>query len=154
MRGQRYPLTINGAKSAWQRMRAKAGVKDFRFHDFRHDFATKLLRDTGNLKLVQKALNHADIKSTLDTRTSWTRMSPLPSSAWRSPRTKVPNPAPRGHLMQQTSAFPQLASDPHHLVSTARYSAAPIDLARLILGARQSKHRLSASTGSAIRYEQ
>ena len=46
-------------------MRAKAGVKDFRFHDFRHDFATKLLRDTGNLKLVQKALNHADIKSTL-----------------------------------------------------------------------------------------
>ena len=65
VRGQRYPLTINGAKSAWQRMRAKAGVKDFRFHDFRHDFGTKLLRDTGNLKLVQKALNHADIKSTL-----------------------------------------------------------------------------------------
>ena len=46
-------------------MRAKAGVKDFRFHDFRHDFGTKLLRDTGNLKLVQRALNHADIKSTL-----------------------------------------------------------------------------------------
>ena len=65
VRGQRYPLTINGAKSAWQRMRAKAGVKDFRFHDFRHDFGTKLLRDTGNLKLVQKALNHGDIKSTL-----------------------------------------------------------------------------------------
>src|SRR5262245_6003328 len=31
--------------------------------------------------------------------------------------------------------------DPHHLVSAARYSAAPIDLARLILGARQPKHR-------------
>src|SRR5471030_1262631 len=31
--------------------------------------------------------------------------------------------------------------DPHHLVSEARYSTAPIDLARLILGARQSKHR-------------
>ena len=37
---------------------------DFRFHDFRHDFATKLLRETGNLKLVQKALNHADITTT------------------------------------------------------------------------------------------
>jgi integrase len=36
-----------------------------RFHDFRHDFATKLLRETGNLKLVQRALNHADIKATL-----------------------------------------------------------------------------------------
>lgn len=65
VRGQRYALTINGAKSAWQTMRRKAGVKDFRFHDYRHDFGTKLLRETGNLKLVQKALNHADIKSTL-----------------------------------------------------------------------------------------
>lgn len=63
--GQRYALTLSGAKSAWQRMRAKSGVKDFRFHDYRHDFGTKLLRDSGNLKLVQKAMNHRDIKSTL-----------------------------------------------------------------------------------------
>ncbi|MEH2626798.1 integrase [Bradyrhizobium sp. AZCC 1719] len=65
VRGQRYPITYNGTKSAWQRMRADAGVNDFRFHDFRHDFGSKLLRGTGNLKLVQKALNHRDIKSTL-----------------------------------------------------------------------------------------
>jgi integrase len=65
VRGQRYPLTLTGAKSAWQRMRDKSGVKDFRFHDYRHDFGTKLLRACGNLKLVQKALNHRDIKSTL-----------------------------------------------------------------------------------------
>lgn len=65
VRGQRFPLTYNGTKTAWQKMRASAGVKDFRFHDFRHDFGTKLLRDTGNLKLVMKAMNHADIKSTL-----------------------------------------------------------------------------------------
>jgi integrase len=64
-RGRRYPLSYNGTKSAWQRLRADAGVKDFRFHDFRHDFGTKVLRETGNLKLAQKALNHADIKSTL-----------------------------------------------------------------------------------------
>jgi integrase len=56
---------MNGTKSAWQRLRADAGVTDFRFHDFRHDFGSKLLRDSGNLKLVQKALNHGDIKSTL-----------------------------------------------------------------------------------------
>jgi integrase len=65
VRGQRYALTYNGTKTAWQRLRANAGVTDFRFHDFRHDFGTKLLRDSGNLKLVQKALNHRDIKSTL-----------------------------------------------------------------------------------------
>jgi integrase len=65
VRGQRYPLTYTGTKTAWQRMRALAGVTGFRFHDFRHDFGTKLLRETGNLKLVQKAMNHRDIKSTL-----------------------------------------------------------------------------------------
>jgi integrase len=65
VRGQRYPITYNGSKSVWQKMRADAGLKDFRFHDLRHDFGTKLLRETGNVKLVQKAMNHADIKSTL-----------------------------------------------------------------------------------------
>jgi integrase len=65
VRGQRYPLSYTGTKSAWQRMRAASGVDDFRFHDLRHDFGTKLLRDSKNLKLVQKAMNHRDIKSTL-----------------------------------------------------------------------------------------
>jgi integrase len=65
VRGERYPISYNGTKSAWQRIRAEAGVEGFRFHDFRHDFGSKLRRDSGNVKLVQKALNHADIKSTL-----------------------------------------------------------------------------------------
>lgn len=65
IRGQRYRITYNGTKSAWQTLRAGAGLADFRFHDFRHDLGTKLLRDSGNLKLVQKAMNHRDIKSTL-----------------------------------------------------------------------------------------
>jgi integrase len=65
VRGERYPITYNGTKTAWQRLRASSGVDNFRFHDFRHDFGTKLLRDSGNLKLVQKAMNHRDIKSTL-----------------------------------------------------------------------------------------
>ena len=64
VQGQRYPLTYSGIKIAWRRLRKRAGVIDFRFHDFRHDFGTKLLRETGNLKLVQRALNHADIKTT------------------------------------------------------------------------------------------
>lgn len=64
VKGQRYPITIEGAKSEWRRQRERSGVQDFRFHDFRHDVATKLLRQTRNLKLVQKALNHSDIKVT------------------------------------------------------------------------------------------
>jgi integrase len=64
VKGERYPITYSGLKSAWKRIRSAAGVSDFRFHDYRHDFATKLLRETRNLKLVQRALNHADIKTT------------------------------------------------------------------------------------------
>jgi integrase len=62
--GQRYPVTYSGVKTAWRRLRKRAGVSGFRFHDFRHDLASKLLRDTGNLKLVQRALNHSDLKTT------------------------------------------------------------------------------------------
>ena len=64
VKGRRYPLTYNGVKAQWKRTRKRAKVKGFRFHDFRHDLATKLLRATGNLKLVQRALNHADLKTT------------------------------------------------------------------------------------------
>lgn len=62
--GERYPMTKAGAKTAWRRLRARAGVNGFRFHDFRHDYATNLLRTTGNLKLVQRQLGHADIATT------------------------------------------------------------------------------------------
>ena len=63
--GERYPLTYSGVQIAWRRLRKRAGVSGFRFHDFRHDLASKLLRQTGNLKLTQRALNHRSIKSTL-----------------------------------------------------------------------------------------
>lgn len=63
-KGTRYPITPEGAKTQWRRLRKRAKVENFRFHDIRHDVATKLLRDTGNLKLVQKALNHANIATT------------------------------------------------------------------------------------------
>ena len=65
VKGQRYPLTYNGVETFWRRLRLRAGVVGFRFHDYRHDFGTKLLRETGNLRIVQKALNHANIKNTL-----------------------------------------------------------------------------------------
>jgi integrase len=64
MRGERWPITEGGLSTRWRRTRRAAGLTDFRFHDFRHDFATKVLRETGNLKLVQRALNHANIKTT------------------------------------------------------------------------------------------
>jgi integrase len=63
--GERHPLTYSGVQTAWRRLRRRAGVVGFRFHDFRHNLGTKLLRETGNLKLAQRALNHASIRSTV-----------------------------------------------------------------------------------------
>jgi integrase len=64
VKGERYPITQAGLKVQWRRLRERAGVTGFRFHDYRHDFATKLLRQEGNLKLVSKALNHASVTTT------------------------------------------------------------------------------------------
>jgi integrase len=41
-----------------------AQIPDFRFHDLRHTFATRMLRQTKNLKLVSKLLGHKDIATT------------------------------------------------------------------------------------------
>ncbi len=65
IKGQRYPVTLSGLNSQWKRICKKAGVSGFRFHDFRHDFASKLMRQEKNPKLVQRALHHADIKTTM-----------------------------------------------------------------------------------------
>ncbi len=64
-KGERYPLNASTANKAWLKLRAEAGVTGFRFHDFRHDVGTKVLRLTGNLKLTQQVLNHRNIRTTL-----------------------------------------------------------------------------------------
>jgi integrase len=65
VRGERYGISYEGGKSEWTRLVKRAGVTGLRFHDLRHTTATRLLRETGNLKLVQRALNHQDVKTTV-----------------------------------------------------------------------------------------
>jgi integrase len=67
-KGERLPITMSGLKTMWRRSRRRRKgpslPADLRFHDLRHDFATKLLRETKNLKLVQKALHHSKVETT------------------------------------------------------------------------------------------
>lgn len=62
--GERYPVTYWGLGSEMRRALKKADVSDFRIHDLRHTGATRALRATGNLKLVQKLLNHSSLRVT------------------------------------------------------------------------------------------
>ena len=64
-RGERRAMTASGLRRAFDSALKAAGVEDFRIHDLRHDFASKLLRRTRNLALVQKALDHSDITATV-----------------------------------------------------------------------------------------
>lgn len=64
-KGQRYPITEEGLKTAMRRAVKNAGLVDWRLmHDLRHTAATRTLRAAGNLKVVQQLLGHADIAST------------------------------------------------------------------------------------------
>jgi len=63
IKGQRYPLTESGLKSAMRRAVPNANVKNFRFHDTRHTTATRVLR-ASNLRVAQILLGHRDIKTT------------------------------------------------------------------------------------------
>jgi integrase len=60
--GEPYLQIAKGFSSA----KKWAGItKPFRFHDLRHHFATKILRLTGNLALVQRLLGHSRIETTM-----------------------------------------------------------------------------------------
>lgn len=63
-KGKRYPFSSTGWRRAWKKALEAAGIEDFRFHDLRHTSATRVMRATGNIKLTQKLLGHADIQST------------------------------------------------------------------------------------------
>lgn len=63
-RKKRYPVTYEGMKTEWRRKVRTDLDLDLRFHDMRHTRATRTLRATGNIKVVQRLLGHADVATT------------------------------------------------------------------------------------------
>jgi len=56
---------VTEIKRAFKSALTRAEIKDFRFHDLRHTFASQVLMKGGSLKDVQELLGHKDIKMTM-----------------------------------------------------------------------------------------
>ncbi|MCW8934249.1 MAG: tyrosine-type recombinase/integrase [Gammaproteobacteria bacterium] len=58
-------FNIGSIQGVWNKLIESSGISDFRFHDLRHDFASKLVMAGVDLKTVQELLGHADLTMTL-----------------------------------------------------------------------------------------
>lgn len=56
---------LEDVKSAWLKLLERAKIEGFRWHDMRHDFASRLVMAGVPINTVRDLLGHADIKMTL-----------------------------------------------------------------------------------------
>jgi site-specific recombinase XerD len=60
-----FPVAARSVRQAFEKVIKKTGIKDFRFHDLRHTFATRLVQRGVDLYKVKELLGHKSIQMTM-----------------------------------------------------------------------------------------
>jgi len=61
----RSDTRLNNVSKGWLNLMKRAKIENFRFHDLRHDFASRLVMRGVDLNTVSELMTHSDIKMTL-----------------------------------------------------------------------------------------
>ena len=57
--------SYNKPKATWAGLMKRAGIANFRFHDLRHTFGTRLVKVSPELKTVMELMGHRRIETTM-----------------------------------------------------------------------------------------
>ncbi|MBT6893189.1 MAG: tyrosine-type recombinase/integrase [Gammaproteobacteria bacterium] len=58
-------LPLNNIKKSWSTLMKLSGLENFRFHDLRHHFASRLVMAEVDLNTVRELLGHSSLEMTL-----------------------------------------------------------------------------------------
>ncbi len=76
----------------FKRVLRKAGLRDIRFHDLRHTFASQLLCNGANILYVSQQLGHANPQITMRIYSHW-----IPNDNQREVMNRLPSLSNRGN---------------------------------------------------------
>ena len=58
-------LPYKSIKKSWKSAVKVAGIENFKFHDLRHTFATRLIEKNIDIVVAKELMGHADISTTM-----------------------------------------------------------------------------------------
>ena len=115
--GTKPDARLTDLQPFWQRVRARAGLKDVRIHDLRHTFASIAVASGQGLPMIGKLLGHTQVQTTA--RYAHLAADPVLAAADQVSKSLADCLAPRGTVTQH---LPSVGSVALPTAAAERYS--------------------------------